>query len=191
MLKYTVCNYYRLHNPGAAAAFGIPAGGSKVVAMNPAHMIAHATTLLQAIQTGVVTVTNIRGESVPSNRAGSAFLALQSEVNPFRNDLQDAETYVSTAYGKAIRLHWNLSAQHAVMDLIGSDVLLTDFDALGLTRAGAVERLAPVYSLTSQGMYQEAAAVLAAMTPDAFFTAAKLEEYGQILLGADAFSVVL
>lgn len=191
MLKYTVCNYYKVHNPGASAAFGIPAGGSKIVALNPAHLIASGSSLLTAIQTGAVTVTNIKGDPVPSNRAGMAFLALQSEVNPFRNDLSDAETYVSAVYGKAIRLHWNLSAQHALLDLIGSDILTTDFSALTVTREQVVERLAPVYTLTGQGMFQEAAALLGTFTPDDFLTTARLAEYGQILLGADAFSVTL
>jgi TctA family transporter len=77
------------------------------------------------------------------------------------------------------------------MDMIGEDVLCTDFTNLGVTRAATIAKMEPVYSLVMQGMFTEAAALTATLTVDGFFTAAKIAQYQAIIAGADAFAVVL
>lgn len=193
MLDYRACNYYQLTNTTAAEIFGIPANGTKIVLANPSHMISHGINsgLFEAIEASTVTVQDIRGNTVSSNRASGYFNYLESLVQQWKNDLSDAENYISAAYGKAIRLHWNLSAQHALMDAIGEDVLSTDFTNLGVTRTATIEKMEPVYSLVMQGMFAEAAALAATLATDGFFTTAKISQYQAVIAGADAFEVVL
>ena len=192
MLKHLCTLMYSLTNTLNVEAYGIASGDSKVVALNPSFMIKYGDeALLKDIQCGIIKVTDILGDDIAPQWAGISFLDLQSEVRVFRDSLHNAETYVSKGYGKAIRASWNLNALNALSALIAEDILCFNFTAAGLDEPTEINKMASAMTLVNMGMFQEAANVIPSIAQDAFFTPSRLTQYQTIVLGADAFSVVL
>lgn len=191
MLKASDAACYALRNTTTATLCGIEPGATKIVALNPQyHHSTGINAIAQAIYNQQLIVVDISGSDVPYYRSYGMMGSFQNEVSGFCNDLNDAAT-IGAHYEKALRLHWNLSAQHALMDMIGQDVLSTDFTNLGVTKAATISKMEPIYALVMQGMFTEAATLTAALATDDFFTTAKIAQYQAIIAGADAFAVVL
>lgn len=183
MLKPKTTLLTTIRNTTAQELLGIPAGASKVIFANLEWVYAHRYILATELSQGHFEATDIRGNILTPPLAGGAAGELVTEVSNYYTML-GFPTFPH--YDKAVRLHWNLSAVHSVMDAIGADILVEDLEALGLTKEDAIQKLQPGLESMSLGMFLEAAALVRAITPDAFLTSARLELYATILESANA-----
>ena len=183
MLKPKTTLLTAIRNTTAQELLGIPAGASKVIFANLEWVYAYRYFLATELSQGHFEATDIRGNILTPPLAGGAAGELVAEVSNYYTML-GFPTFPH--YDKAVRLHWNLSAVHSVMDVIGADILVEGLEALELTKEDVIQKLQPGLDYMRLGMFLEAAALVRAITPDAFLTSARLELYATILESANA-----
>jgi len=183
MLKPKVTLLTTIRNLTSAELLGIPSGASKVIFANLEWVYAHRYTLATELSQGHFEATDIRGNILTPPLANGVACELVTEVSNYYNMMGFP---AFPHYDKAVRLHWNLSAVHSVMDAIGADILVEDLAALNLTKEEIIQKLQPALDSMDLGMFLEAAALVRAITPDAFLTSTRLEMYATILESANA-----
>lgn len=185
MLKPKSTLLCKLHNTTTNEVCGIPAGGSRVIFCTPTWLAANWSSFPTAVNAGELVASDIAGNELTPALAVGAALELMSEGQSFQT-MKGFPTFPS--YAATVSLHWNLSAVHVLMDAIGADMLTTDLEALGVTKAGTIAKLSDAYELVELGQFAEAAVAVRAITPDAFLTSARLELYASMLESANAIS---
>lgn len=183
MLKPKITLLTTAKNTTTAEVCGIPAGVTKVIFANPTWTFAHRNTLASRFFDGSLEARDIEGNALTASLAGGVALDLVNEVDTFHSTLGFP---AFPSYDLTVRLHWNLSAVHTVMDAIGADILVTDLTALGMVKEQVLSALQTPLQLVTLGMFIEAAAAVRLVTPDAFLTTARLELYASILESANA-----
>lgn len=183
MLKPKTTLLTTIRNTTAAELLGVPSGASKVIFANLEWVYLYRYTLATHLSQGHFEATDIRGNVLTAPLAAGAAGELVTEVSNYYT-MMGFPSFPH--YDKVVRLHWNLSAVHVIMDTIGADILVEDLAALGLTKESIIQSLQPALELMELGMFLEAAAAVRGVTPDAFLTSARLEMYATILESANA-----
>lgn len=183
MLKPKITLLTSVKNTTSLEVCGIAAGASKVVFANPVWAHAHRNILANKLFDGSLEAKDIVGNVLTASLAGGTALDLLTEVDTFYSML-GFPSFAS--YDLTVRLHWNLSVVHTVMDAIGADILVTDLSAIGKTKEEILTSLQMPIQLVSLGMFLEAAAAVRLVPVDTFLTSARLELYALILESANA-----
>lgn len=183
MLKPKITLLTKVRNTTADATCGVEAGASRVVFANPIWARENRSVLANRLFDGSLEATDIQGNVLTASLAGGVALDLLTEVDQFYSMLGFP---AFSSYDLTVRLHWNLSAVHTVMDAIGADILVTDLAALGMVKEQVFAALQTPIQLMSLGMFKEAAAATRLISTDAFLTATRLALYADILESANA-----
>lgn len=183
MLKPKITLLTTVENTTTVEVCGVGVGETRVVFADPIWARENRNVLANRLFDGSLLARDIEGNQLTASLAGGVALDLLTEVDQFYSMLGFP---AFPSYDLTVRLHWNLSAVHTVMDAIGADILVTDLAALGLTKEQVLAALQTPIQLVSLGMFKEAAAATRLVTPDAFLTAARLELYADILESSNA-----
>jgi hypothetical protein len=183
MLKPKITLLTRVKNTTSGPVCGIPAAGSRVIFADPIWCYDYRDTLASKLFDGSLEAHDIAGNMLTPSLAGGAALDLLADIDVFRSMLGFP---AFPSYDLTVRLHWNLSAVHTIMDAIGADILSTDLAALGMVKEQILTALQKPIQLMSLGMFVEAAAATRLVPTDAFLTVARLELYASILESANA-----
>lgn len=85
------------------------------------------------------------------------------------------------------KIHWNQSAKFIIYDIVGADLLSTDWTGLIATKYSVLEKFNSIRPLLEAGMFSEASSSLDQLDTDDFLTLTKIAEYKSYIDSCDIF----
>lgn len=174
-----------LKNTTASMVGGVPANASKVVFASPSWGWADRQGILAGLSAGSLVGLDLSGSPLPYTAAGAAVLDLATAADGLAADLAGASALPRCA----LKVAWNMDAASRVVASVRADMVNTGLATCGVTAAGVLGKLQGVVTLVGLGMFSEAAATLAGVTPDGYLTTTRLALYQAMLNAADALAL--
>lgn len=170
----------KVTNVSAASLARILPGETKVVFRSPSWFFLNPG-IEEGVLSGKLKVEDLARKAVPAHSALAGIAGLKRAAEDLNRALEMSPGSLSSY---AAQVAWNIETYPYIIAVVRADTLSADLgDA---TPASILQSLAPAVTLSSLGMFAEAAATVRLVPVNSFLTSARLELYASILESANA-----